>query len=352
MKKRTYAWKSIALVCWCALTVLSCAGDSSTRASSETEQGLQSTQATQDERIPEPAPQHSFPEFTPGAHIEPATARDYLPGGGEVKPDGSYHYALPLEVPPGRGEVTPALSLDYSSRAGNGALGVGWGVGGLSMIHPCDAIVAIDGIAAEGDKVCLDGARLIEIAPNELRTEHDQIARIVRLTAHPSFAWKVYLKDHRIRYYAKPTAASNDSPLAEEHDRSGNFTRYAYLDGSPRLIRSIQYTFHKSGAEAKREIVFHYAEREDKIARRVNGEAYRWDKRLETIEMLAPNPDQKQVVWTYALHYEKSPDTGYSRLTGVERRAASGGRTFGRTFHWSEPPSDGDERAFGTLPDS
>jgi hypothetical protein len=233
-----------------------------------------------------------------------------LPGTGEVGPDGSYRYSLPLDVPPGRGDVTPRLSLDYSSRAGNGPLGVGWGVGGLSMIHPCDSIVALEGIAAEGDKVCLDGARLIEIAPREFRTEHDQIAKIVRLTADPAFAWKVYLKDHRIRYYAKKTAASNDSPLAEEHDRSGNFTRYAYTNGSPRLIQSIKYTFHESGAEAKREIVFHYAKRDDKIARRVNGESYRWDKRLETIEMLAPNPDGTEVVWTYALHYELSPDTG------------------------------------------
>jgi hypothetical protein len=215
--------------------------------------------------IPEPAKPHSFPELTPGAHIEPATARDYLPGRGEVIHDGSYRYSLPLDVPPGRGEVTPRLSLDYSSRAGNGALGVSWGVGGLSMIHPCDSIIALDGIAAEGDEVCLDGARLIEIAPNEFRTEHDQIAKIVRLTADPAFAWKVDLKDHRIRYYAKKTAASNDSPLAEEHDRSGNFARYAYTNGRPRLIQSIKYTFHASGAEAGREIVFHYVARETAV---------------------------------------------------------------------------------------
>src|SRR6185369_13733426 len=102
----------------------------------------------------------------------------------------------------------------------------------------------------------------------------------------------------------------------------GNFTRYAYTNESPRLIQSIKYTFHESGADAKREVVFHYAKRRDRIARRVNGERYRWNERLEKIEMLAPNPDVKEVVWTYSLKYDLSPDTGYSRLTGVERHAA------------------------------
>jgi hypothetical protein len=145
VKKTTHAWRWIALLFLCALTALSCAGDGSTAAVSEVDQALQSPLAERRKRIPEPAPPHSFP---PDVHIESTTARDYLPGGGEVRPDGSYHYALPLDVPPGRGDVTPALSLEYSSRAGNGALGVGWRVGGLSVIHPCDAIVALDGIAA------------------------------------------------------------------------------------------------------------------------------------------------------------------------------------------------------------
>ncbi|MGK4003467.1 SpvB/TcaC N-terminal domain-containing protein [Sorangium sp. So ce1036] len=237
----------------------------------------QIAQVTQQQTYVPPDPAHVFTDLDPAAHILPATARDHLPGSGEVRADGSYHYALPLEVPPGRGEVTPQLSLEYSSRAGNGPLGVGWNVGGLSAIHPCDAIVATDELAAEGDRLCLDGALMVEIGEREFRTENDMIAKIVRLS-HSDFNWKVYLKDHRIRYYGRVSDNGDDKthsfPLAEEHDRSGNIARYAYRDTAPPLVQSIQYTFHSSGAAAQREIVFKYKARPDPIARRVSGETY------------------------------------------------------------------------------
>ena len=60
--------------------------------------------------IPEPAKPHSFSGITPSTHIEPATARDYLPGTGEIGPDGSYRYSLPLDVPSGRGDVRKTAS--------------------------------------------------------------------------------------------------------------------------------------------------------------------------------------------------------------------------------------------------
>ncbi|WP_437685110.1 RHS repeat-associated core domain-containing protein [Sorangium sp. So ce176] len=309
----------------------------------------QVAQVGQQQTYVPPDPAHVFTDLAPAAHILPATARDYLPGSGEVGADGAYHYALPLEVPPGRGDVTPQLSLGYSSRSGNGPLGVGWNVGGLSTIHPCDAIVATDGIAAEGDRLCLDGALMVQIGAFEFRTENDMIAKIVRL-GDSDFNWKVYLKDHRIRYYGRTYSSDgNDDkvhsfPLAEEHDRSGNIARYLYKDTAPPLVQSIQYTFHSGGAAAQREIVFNYKARPDPIARRVSGEAFRWDELVDTIVMKAPNPDAKATVWTYSLGYETSPDTGYSRLTTVARCGAAGGCSYAREFDYSRWSEFGGER--------
>ncbi|WP_437755258.1 SpvB/TcaC N-terminal domain-containing protein [Sorangium sp. So ce1389] len=202
----------------------------------------QLAQVAQQQTYIPPGAAHVFTDLAPADHILPATARDYLPGSGEVRADGSYRYSLPLEVPPGRGEVTPQLSLEYSSRSGNGPLGVGWNVGGLSAIHQCDAIVATDEIAAEGDRLCLDGALMVQIGTNEFRTENDMIAKIVRLS-DSEFDWKVYLKDHRIRYYESTSDSGDDEPdsfpLAEEHDRSGNIARYMYKDTTPPLVQAI-----------------------------------------------------------------------------------------------------------------
>ncbi|MGH8400058.1 MAG: SpvB/TcaC N-terminal domain-containing protein, partial [Gammaproteobacteria bacterium] len=63
------------------------------------------------------------------------------------------------------GGLTPPLSLDYNSQAGEGDAGWGWNVGGLSSITRCPHTIDDDG-STEGvallqsDDYCLDGQRL------------------------------------------------------------------------------------------------------------------------------------------------------------------------------------------------
>src|SRR5216684_4786975 len=52
----------------------------------------------------------------------------------DVTPSGAYQSAIPIEVPPYHG-LEPRLSLVYNSNAGNGFLGVGWGLAGYSTIQ-------------------------------------------------------------------------------------------------------------------------------------------------------------------------------------------------------------------------
>jgi hypothetical protein len=42
--------------------------------------------------------------------------------------------------------MKPELSINYNSNSGNGLLGVGFGLGGLSAIHRCSKTIAIDGV--------------------------------------------------------------------------------------------------------------------------------------------------------------------------------------------------------------
>jgi hypothetical protein len=61
--------------------------------------------------------------------------------------------------------------LDYSSLAGNGILGVGWSLGGVSAITRCAATIEQDGISGSraikltnADRFCLDGQRLMLVS--------------------------------------------------------------------------------------------------------------------------------------------------------------------------------------------
>ena len=114
-----------------------------------------------------------------------------LPGRWAVSSSGSGTYDIPLELPPGRGGLQPELTLRYSSARGNGMLGVGWGLDGLSAVTRCDKTVAQDGFAgapefASDDAFCIDGQRLVEVSRQIDWT--DQSAKIIYRTEDDRFA--------------------------------------------------------------------------------------------------------------------------------------------------------------------
>src|SRR6185312_6866235 len=61
-----------------------------------------------------------------------ATVPGAIAGEFAVTPNGDAHYAIPIVAPPGILAGGPHLSLEYSSNDGDGRLGVGWRIGGLS----------------------------------------------------------------------------------------------------------------------------------------------------------------------------------------------------------------------------
>lgn len=105
---------------------------------------------------------------------------------------GAGTYSIPIVVPPGRGNVAPSLSLAYSSTGGNGVLGMGWQLSGLSSIHRCPQTLAQDGATRPilfdaTDRICLDGARLVAVEGSSYgangavyRTELDGFIRVVQ----------------------------------------------------------------------------------------------------------------------------------------------------------------------------
>ncbi len=82
------------------------------------------------------------PQRTPSAPV------GTIPANFRVDDRGSAQLSIPIEVPPAARGVQPQLSLEYDSQLGNGPLGVGWRLGGLSAITRCNHNLAEDGEVA------------------------------------------------------------------------------------------------------------------------------------------------------------------------------------------------------------
>ncbi len=197
---------------------------------------------------------------------------------------GSANYSLKIDVPPGRAGMEPKIALDYSSSAGDGYLGKGWGISGLSLITRCGSTKAVDGKIQEvklndEDNYCLDGQRLIKIGENpivdndiddpngvakvEYRTEIDNYSKIVSYNDNengPAY-WRVWTKSGLVYRYGFTDDADVKIPRAQtlkvgeriiswavdkisDRVNDTNSIRFSYYNwaNNERYIKDIQYT--------------------------------------------------------------------------------------------------------------
>ena len=124
------------------------------------------------------------------AQAQTTTVAGTTPGQFSVNESGAATYRIPIQVPPGVAGMEPKLELAYNSQGGNGLLGMGWSLSGLSTISRCPRTMALDGARGSvnfdmNDRYCMDGQRLILVsgtygtAGSEYRTELDSFSKIV-----------------------------------------------------------------------------------------------------------------------------------------------------------------------------
>jgi hypothetical protein len=121
----------------------------------------------------------------PGAKTVPAGS---IPGTFSITSTGEATYVMPLVTVPGRAGVEPALALTYDSAAGDGVLGAGFSLAGLSAITRCPSNLAQDGEIRDvrydaANKLCLDGKRLVPVGEQpgiiEYRTFPDTHTKVI-----------------------------------------------------------------------------------------------------------------------------------------------------------------------------
>lgn len=163
----------------------------------------------------------------------------------DVSPLGAAGYSIPLALPAGIQGMQPKLALSYSSASGEGIMGQGWSLAGLSAITRCPQTFFQDGAdkpvsGTSDDRLCLDGQRLMLVSGTSYgadgstyRTELDSFSKVV---AHGDFSsasswFEVFSKSGRRSEYGKPGAiGSGIWYVSRVEDLSHNYMTFSYYN--------------------------------------------------------------------------------------------------------------------------
>lgn len=298
-----------------------------------------------------------------------------------VNEGGAASITVPVRVPPGIAGMEPQLTLAYASNAGNGILGRGWALTGLSVISRCSKSELHDGergsvTFGRGDRYCLDGQRLLLVsgpsnddsyaaAGSEFRTERESFSRI-RPTgnAYPvgfntPTSWLVETKSGLRMYYGLDANSRVRTNLAGTpanaqtiirwnlqriEDRAGNSIEYYYCSGlinadgtqcidtqqsdswtGSSLLHYIRYT-NRSGEPGRLGVVLSYQQRSDWLMTYRAGSKSIQSQRLSAITSYVnfSGPDtasRGQPVRRYEFQYEALEDPSNPR--GIRATSAS-----------------------------
>jgi RHS repeat-associated protein len=222
---------------------------------------------------------------------------------------GSFQTRVPIGVPAFRG-IEPRLALQYSSQGGNGPVGVGWSLAGVSVIErasPGHGAPRYDGT----DVFVLDGNDLIPSCGTFGGTHCTRVENYQRITWDgTNNRWYVWSKDgNRATYSAVYTTASGTQrwSVTEVRDTRANAVTYAYTcAGGDCYLDNVSY----NGALVK----LYWETRPDPITYAINGlatTAYR----LKTVDVSVGGSRAR----AYKLTYATSGATGRSLLTSVQQ---------------------------------
>ncbi len=296
------------------------------------------------------------------------TAAGTAAGSFAVSPTGQASYTIPLVVPPGRRGMEPRLAIAYDSSRGEGPLGVGFALQGLSAITRCPSNMAQDGriravVYDGGDRFCLDGLRIVEVGTKtgaqgpftiEARTFPDTMRKILAhfgpIPEDGPQSWTVYERNGDIREYGDTSDSQAKARrgtvaawyLSSERDRRGNAVDYAYendavADGHTQeiLVREIRYTRQDNGEAPTRRLTFEYDLTEPRTLFS-GGLSFIQSHVLRTLRMTTEPSDT--LVRSYRLDYARGEATRRSRLVSVAECAGDGVCKPSTRFTWTDDP--------------
>jgi len=275
-------------------------------------------------------------------------------GGFSVDSTGGANYSIPIIIPPGTAGMAPSLSLSYNSNSENSIVGMGWTLGGLSVISRCPATIAQDGEVNgldydNEDRFCIDGQRLIAIsgtygeAYTEYRTEVDGFTKIVSYGSTgsgsdwgPEF-FRAWTKTGQILEYGNTSDSRIEAwyrnsarlwAVNKISDTVGNYLTVTYAENNGNgeyRPTQIDYTGNTGQSlSTSASVVFDYESRTDVFPKYIAGSKISLTQRMTSIGTYVGATKVRE----YKLGYDNNGPAGATRLINLEE--CDGGTGYGQ----------------------
>lgn len=178
-----------------------------------------------------------------------------IPMSASSTPSGAMTYNVPIEVPPGRNGAQPQMAITYNSLGGNGVMGMGWGISGLSSLTRIPRSKYYDNQVhgvnlSKADAFLLDGNRLIKLSETSTEIRYETEQGLIKATAFLNGTvikyFEISYPDGKKAVFGNTTNNVNrlSYPITSLTDLQGNTITYNYVFADNQYyISSISYTW-------------------------------------------------------------------------------------------------------------
>lgn len=287
-----------------------------------------------------------------------------IPGSFNVSSSGDATYNVPIEVPLGQNGFAPRINLSYTSSGSNGPIGLGWSLGGYSVITRFPSNYDYDAGYYGGtnyvdhvdfdvhDRFALDGNRMVKssgtFTSNMPYYEPGATYRTINETwiniqasstsiGNGPSEFTAITKDGRTLRYGKSGDSRLDFGgevyawyLTEEEDIYGNIIKYEYVKNATNhtlRISKISYAFNQATSRPGVEVIFDYSERQDDQIYFQSGHEVKLDFLLSGIRIY----QNSNLTLKYELNYLFDKVSKLSRLT---QKNSNGEQLNSTLFNW------------------
>ena len=183
---------------------------------------------------------YSNPLVPTTAYINTQKAVGQIEINSDMTPTGARTYTIPIKGYQIEGMPYPQIALYYNSQAGNGPIGMGWSLSGISQITRSSRNIYYDNMTAgvkmtNDDSFYLDGVRLIRTNTYSdsliYETEQGNVVAIAYVNGSILKSFKVLYPDGSRAWFGYETNGINQLgyPVTKSVDKNGNETYYSYV---------------------------------------------------------------------------------------------------------------------------